>query len=53
MVPAAIPQAKALIARLDSARANRLADEVLTLRTSAEVEVRVDEFFSEIGWTAR
>ncbi|HSB88636.1 MAG TPA: phosphoenolpyruvate--protein phosphotransferase [Anaerolineales bacterium] len=53
MAPGSIPEAKALIALLDSGSARRLADEVLGLGATAEIEARMEGFLSEIGWAPR
>jgi phosphoenolpyruvate-protein phosphotransferase len=50
MAPGSIPEAKALIALLESGQARRLADEVLALGTSAEVAAKMDGFLANLGW---
>ena len=51
MAPGRIPEAKALIGRLDSGQARRLADETLALATADEIDARMDRFLGEMGWT--
>jgi phosphotransferase system enzyme I (PtsI) len=52
MAAGSIPEAKALIGRLDLGQARRLAEETLALATADEIEARMDRFLGEIGWTA-
>jgi phosphoenolpyruvate-protein kinase (PTS system EI component) len=51
MAPGSIPEAKALIARLETGLAARLAEDALALGTASELEVRTDGFLADIGWT--
>jgi phosphotransferase system enzyme I (PtsI) len=50
MAPGIIPEAKALIGRVDSASAKRMVEAVLKLATATEIEATVDLFLAGIGW---
>jgi len=50
MAAGSIPEAKALIGRMDLEQARRLAEETLALATADEIEARMERFLGEIGW---